>query len=160
MLSVLPVSQTLSISISSVRIMPASAVKRIVCKINHCFLRVYSTLVNDINFERNQSFGSPVVHELNISNSSVFILPVCGVKHVARKVNLYFPQSRVLVSMFLMLYVIVFSVSRNFFMILSLSRPSALEWMDKDTSVSSLLQFVFWNISYFTFSMQFTFHYG
>ena len=116
------------------RIKPASAVRRIVCKINHCFLRVYSTLVKDINFERNQSFGSPVVRELNISNSSVFILPVCAVKHVAPKVNLYFPQSRVLVPMF---------VSRKFFMILSLSRPLALEWMHKDTSISSLLQIVF-----------------
>ena len=142
------------------RIVPASTVKPVVCKINHCFLYIHSTVVNDSNFERNQSFGSPVVHELNISNPFLFILPVCVVKHVSRKVSLYFPQSRVLVSMFLMLYIIVFSVSKKFFMMLSLSRPLALERMHKDTSVSSFLQIVISNISYFTFSMQFNFHYG
>lgn len=140
--------------------MPASTVKRVVCKINYCFLHIHSTVVNDSNSERNESFGSPVVHELNISNSCLFILPVCVVKHVASKVSLYFPQSRVLVSMFLMLYIIVFLVSRKIFMMLSLSRPLALERNHKDTSVSSFLQIFFSKISYFTFSMQFNFHYG
>lgn len=140
--------------------MPASTVKRVVCKINYCFLHIHSTAVNDSNSERNQSFGSPAVHELNISNSCLLILPVCVVKHVARKVSLYFPQRRVLVSMFLMLYITVFSVSRKFLMMLSLSRPLALERNHKDTSVSSFLQIFFSKISYFTFSMQFNFHYG
>ena len=141
-------------------IVPASTVKRVVCKISHCFLHIHSTVVNDSNFERNQAFGSPVVHELNISNSSLFILHVCVVKYVSRKVSLYFPQSRVLVSMFLMLYIILFSVSRKFFVMLSLSRPLALERMHQDTSVSSFLQIFFSNISYFAFSVQFNFNYG
>ena len=140
--------------------MPASTVKRVVCKINYCFLHIHSTVVNDSNSERNESFGSPAVHELNISNSCLFILPVCVVKHVASKVSLYFPQSRVLMSMFLMLYIIVFLVSRKIFMMLSLSRPLALERNHKDTSVSSFLQIFFSKISYFAFSMQFNFHYG
>ena len=94
--------------------MPASTVKRVVCKINYCFLHIHSTVVNDSNSERNQSFGSLAVHELNISNSCLLILPVCVVKHVARKVSLYFPQSSVSVDVFNVIYNRVFSVEKVF----------------------------------------------
>ena len=108
-----PVSQTLSVSILSACIytQPTTTVKHVVRKINNCFLQVDKTVVNVCNSERNQSFSSPVVHELNIPNSSLFILPACAVKPVALKVNVYFPQKqRVSVDVCSVIYRPVFSV--------------------------------------------------
>ena len=95
-----PVSQTLSVSILSARIctQPTSTVKYVVRKINNCFLQEDNIVVNVCNSECNQSFSSPVVHELNIPNSSLFICLLLPSNLLLSKSMFIFHKNRVLVS--------------------------------------------------------------